>query len=804
MLRHAALIQPLSLEEKVALCSGADFFHTKALPERGIPAIAMADGPHGLRKQQAAADHLGLNQSLPATCFPTASLTACSWDRALLRELGAALAEEALQEGVSIVLGPGANLKRNPLCGRNFEYFSEDPVLSGEMAAAWIQGLQSQGIGASLKHFAANNQETERMSSDSLVDERTLRELYLPAFEHAIRLGAPTTVMCAYNQLNGTHCSDHVDLLRHILRDEWGYTGVVVTDWGALNDRVQAFEAGLDLEMPGSRGHFDATVVAAIRSGALAEARLDESVDRLLDLIFAATEQRRPGYRYDVDAHHRLAQRIAAESAVLLKNEGAILPLKRGQTLAVIGALAQTPRYQGAGSSHINPTLLPNLLDGFAALGVEVAFHPGYLLSGADDPALLTEAVAGASQVDVAVVVAGLPESYESEGFDRDTLAMPASHVALIEQVAATNPNTVVVLVGGAPMEMPWLPRVRAVLHLYLAGQAGGPAAAELLLGRVNPSGKLAESYPLCYADVPSAGFYETGGKQAQYREGLYVGYRYYDTAGKDVLFPFGHGLSYTTFDYRDLECSPMPVKSPAEFTVSFVVENTGPVAGAEVVQVYVAAQDSPVYRPAKELKAFDKVFLQPGESRRLTLALDARAFAIYDTITHEWIVPGGSYRILVGASSRDIRLQAEVYVDGAPVGATPSSIAPWYTCPLGAVTQADFETLLGRTIEPVAIPKPGRYTVACTFQDMRASFIIRQVIKGIEGTVAKGLGDPSPDDPTYKTILSSSLNTPLKNLSLVSPESMPRHMTHGLVDLANGRWLRGIWTLLTKTVPER
>jgi len=496
-MKYQSIIDQMTLEEKVALCSGADAFSTKAFEKYGIPSVWMADGPHGLRKQVEVADYLGINNSLPATCFPTASLSACSWDRDLLREMGAAIGEEALQEGVSIVLGPGANIKRNPLCGRNFEYFSEDPFLAGEMAASWIEGIQSQGIGASLKHFAANNQETERMSSDSMVDERALREIYLPAFERAVRQAKPATVMCAYNKLNGVYCSDNRTLLRDILRDEWGFGGVVVTDWGAMNDRVKAFEAGTDLEMPGSNGCLDEEVIEAVRGRALSEMRINESVDRLLDLIFQAAAKRKPNYRYNPEQHHLLAKKIAAQSAVLLKNESNILPIREGQKIALIGALAAEPRYQGTGSSHIHPTRLSSPVEGFKEVGFDFSYYPGYALKGATDPVLLGEAAAGAQGCDVAVIFAGLPDAYESEGFDRENLAMPASHNALIERVAAANPNTVVVLVGGAPVEMPWLPNVKAVLNLYLAGQAGGLAAAELLAGITNPCGKLAETYPL-------------------------------------------------------------------------------------------------------------------------------------------------------------------------------------------------------------------------------------------------------------------------------------------------------------------
>lgn len=801
-MKHKTIIDQMTLEDKVALCSGADFWNTKAFAKYGIPTITLTDGPHGLRKQLAAGDQLGLNQSVPATCFPTASLSACSWDKGLLREMGAAIGAEATQEGVSIVLGPGVNIKRNPLCGRNFEYFSEDPYLAGEMAVSWIEGLHSQGVGASLKHFAANNQETERMASDSVVDERALREIYLAAFEQAVKRARPTTVMCAYNKLNGIYCSDNRDLLRNILRDEWGFTGVIVTDWGALSDRVKAFEAGLDLEMPGSQGYFDATVTTAIRTGELSEERLNESVARLLDLIFTATANRKPEYRYDANNHHGLAKKIAANSAVLLKNEGNILPLPKSKKIALIGALAQEPRYQGAGSSHINPTQLSNVLDGFDALGLTYIYYPGYPLKGPSDATLLAQAVAEARGCEVAVIVAGLPEAYESEGFDRTTLAMPDSHNVLIAKVAEANPNTVVVLVGGAPVEMPWLPQVKAVLNMYLAGQAGGLATAELLTGMVNPSGKLAESYPLCYADVPSAGVYETGGKQAQYRESIYVGYRYYDAAHKAVLFPFGHGLSYTNFEYRDLSVSHSELEAPYELTVSAVIKNVGNVDGAEVVQVYVGAVQPAVFRPEKELKGFVKVFLKAGESQPVNFKLDARSFAIYDPTMKAWVVPGGPYQVLVGASSRDIRLRAEVNVRGVRVKSP--ALPNWYSHPIGAVTQADFEALLGRKIEPIKPKRKGEYTLECTFQDMQASFIIRQIVKNIENTIGKGLGGVDYDNPTFKMMMASTVNTPLKNLSQLSPDNMPRHIVGGMVCLANGEFLKGLWMLMRKPKPQQ
>lgn len=803
-MKFRTLIEQMSLEDKIALCSGADFFNTRSFEKYGIPSIMMTDGPHGLRKQLESVDHLGVANSIPATCFPTASLTACSWDRALLREMGVAIAEEALQEGVSIVLGPGVNIKRNPLCGRNFEYFSEDPYLSGEMAAAWIEGLQSLDVGASLKHFAANNQESERMASDSIIDERALRELYLPAFEKAVKSAQPATVMCAYNKLNGVYCSDHRYLLRDILRDAWGFKGVIVTDWGAMHDRVKAFDAGLDLEMPASQGYFDESVMAAVRQGELLEEHINVSVDRLLDLIFTSATKHQPGYRYNAESHHMLAKTIAANSAVLLKNEGNMLPIKKGTKIALMGALAKTLRYQGAGSSHINPTKLTSLTDGFDEIGLGYTYFEGYSLQGAGDDVLLIEAVAGARTCDVAVIVAGLPEEAESEGFDRNTLAMPDSHNRLIAEVAEANPNTVVVLVGGAPVEMPWLQNVKGILHMYLSGQAGGLAAAELLMGIVNPSGKLAESYPLSYADVPSAGFYEDGGKQAQYREGLYVGYRYYDKAQKEVLFPFGHGLSYTTFAYSDLTIIPVNLTSSYELDICFSITNTGDVDGAEIVQVYVGAIGSSIYRPEKELKEFTKVWLKPGETQRVSLHLASRSFAIYDVKSGDWVIPNGRYRISVGRSSQDIRLQEDIKVNGQEVLPLSEHVSEWYHHPSRPVTQADFESLLGRKIEPVKPWRRGEYTLECTFKDMKASLIIRQIVKGIGKAIAKGFGGVDYQNPTFKMMMESATSTPLKNLGQLSPDSMPKHVIQGIVHLANGKYIQGILSFILKPNEEK
>lgn len=796
-MKHQEIIAKMSLADKIAFCSGASQWKTKGFQNYNIPSILMTDGPHGLRKVVTSEDTFGDEVSHNATCFPTASATACSWDRGLLRELGKALAEEALKEQVSIILGPGVNIQRNPLCGRNFEYFSEDPYLAGEMGTAWIQGAQSKGIGVSLKHFAGNNQEHLRMTSDSLIDERALREIYLPAFEKAVRAAEPATVMCAYNKLNGTYCSDHSYLLREILRGEWGFDGVIISDWGGMGDRVKAFEAGLDLEMPGGVGLFDAEVLAAVEKGELAEERIDECVDRLLALVYAADRKKKNNCTYDVELHHQLARKIAAHSAVLLKNQDEILPIHPHQRIAVIGALAQFPRYQGTGSSIVNPTILSSALDGFKALGLEISYYPGYLLKGGESPALVEEAVVAANNSDAAVIFAGLTGDYESEGFDRSTLSMPENQNELIRRVAAAQPDTVVVLAGGAPVEMPWLPQVKAVLNMLLPGQAGGLAAADLLIGKVNPGGKLAATYPINYADVPSAGFYEEGGRQAQYRESIYVGYRYYDKAGKKVLFPFGHGLSYTTFEYRDLRLSSNEIQADGGLKVAVTVKNTGDRDGAEIVQLYIGDLKPGIFRPEKELRDFHKVFLKKGEEQKVVFTLDSRAFSFYDPDSRAWIVPEGEYQISIGASSRDIRLRERVTVHGASRDLTDASIPAWYRQLTGKVSDTDFEPILGRPIESVKFPRAGEYSLSSTFQEMRESFVIRVAMRYYMNILVKNFGNTGPGDPNFRMVVEGFKNTPLKNMVVMSKGVFPPEIASGLVDMANGKIFKGAMTII-------
>jgi beta-glucosidase len=663
-----ALIAEMTLEEKASLCSGLDTWHLKGIERLGIPSIMVTDGPHGLRKQRGSADHLGLFNSVPATCFPSAAGVASSWNRQLIEQMGKALGTECQAENVGILLGPGANIKRSPLCGRNFEYFSEDPYLSSEMAAHHIMGVQSEGVGTSLKHFAANNQEHRRMTSDSIVDERTLREIYLASFEGAVKKAQPWTVMCSYNKVNGEFAAENNELLTDILKDEWGHEGFIVSDWGAVNDRVKSLAAGMELEMPSSLGQGDRAIVLAVQEGRLSVEKLNAAVERLLRIIFKVVDERKPEVVFNPEAHHALARQVAGESMVLLKNEDNILPLKRSSKIALIGALAKEPRYQGSGSSQINPTRLEDISEELtcsAGANAQIAYAKGYELNGdATNEALVQEAVSQAAQSDVAIVFAGLPTRYESEGFDRKHLCIPDNQVALIEAIAAKQPNVVVVLSNGAPIEMPWLGSVKAVLEAYLGGQALGGAIADLLFGDVNPSGKLAETFPEQLSDNPSYLFFPGEGDKVEYREGLFVGYRYYDKKKLRPLFPFGYGLSYTTFEYSDLAVNKKQLTDQETLTVTMKVRNTGSVKGKEVIQLYVRDVQGSVIRPDKELKGFDKVELAPGEQKTVTFTLDKRSFAYYDTDIHDWVVESGEFDILLGKSSQHIMLKESVTVE--------------------------------------------------------------------------------------------------------------------------------------------
>ena len=659
------LVSQMTLEEKAGMCSGGDFWHTKAVERLGIPAAMVCDGPHGLRKQDQNGDHLGINDSIKAVCFPAACATSASFDKALMQRMGGAIGDSCQHEGVSVVLGPAVNIKRSPLCGRNFEYISEDPYLTGTMAAAYIQGVQSRNVGTSIKHFAANSQEHRRMSSSSEVDERTLREIYFPGFEIPVKEAKPWTVMCSYNRVNGVYASENPWLLTDVLRREWGFDGYVVSDWGAVSDRVAGVAAGLDLEMPASGGVNDAKIVEAVKSGVLDEKVLDTVCERILNIVFRFVENAEPDTPWDKEAQHALSAEVAGECMVLLKNEESILPLNREDAVAFIGEFAEKPRFQGGGSSHINCFRTTNALE--AAKGLKVTYARGYDARAdvaTDD--MIAEAVAAAKATKVAVVFAGLPDAYESEGYDRTHMRLPDCQNRLIAAVAAANPNIVVVLHNGSPVEMPWIHDVKAVLEAYLGGQAVGLASVRVLYGDVNPSGHLAESFPVKLEDNPSFLFYGGEPRATEYREGVFVGYRYYDKKKMDVLFPFGHGLSYTTFEYSNLRLSADAIKDTDMLTVTCTVKNTGSRAGKAVAQLYVGNAAGDVIRPLRELKGFEKVALESGESKDVSFTLDKRAFAYWNTELHDWYAEAGDYTIFVGASSRNLPLAATVKVEPA------------------------------------------------------------------------------------------------------------------------------------------
>ena len=773
-----------------------------------MPGIALNDGPHGLRKGPEG-EQVGLNVAVPATCFPPACATASSWDRDLLRQIGAALGEECAQEQVSVLLGPGVNIKRNPLCGRNFEYFSEDPLLAGELASAYIEGVQSQGIGTSLKHFAVNNQETQRMTVNAVVDERALREIYLPAFEKAVTQARPWTVMTAYNQVNGTFCSEHAILLNKILREEWGFEGVVVSDWGAVNERVQGLKAGLDLEMPGGSPDNDQRIAEAVRAGKLPEEVLDRAVQRLLELSERGRDNLRPGYRYDAEAHHQLARQAAICSAVLLKNEGNALPLASSTKLAVIGCLAEHMRFQGAGSSMVNPTRVEQPLAVLRERCGEVRYTAGYQrLSEASDEQLLDEACVVAQQAEQVIVFLGLTELAESEAFDRSHMRLPENQLKLMQRLTALRDDLIVVLFGGAPVEMPWVEQVKAVLHMYLPGQAGGAAMADLLFGEANPSGKLAETYPLRYEDTASAHTFPGSRFTTEYRESIFVGYRYFDTARQEVCFPFGHGLSYTSFAYRDLELSASSVDAQETLQIALTVTNTGKLAGEEVVQLYVRDVESSLPMPEKELRDFAKVLLQPGESRRVAFSLEKRAFAHYDGTVHAWVVEAGQFEILVGASSRDIRLRQTIMVHGQqPAGTVPAALVEYTQLAenRGQISQQSFATLYGSTYAEMQAPARRPYTVNSTLNDIQHTFIGKVLRKSTVNTALKGVANDDPERRlvTCKMLEEALLNMPLRGIATSSEGALTLGMAEGFIMLANGQFLRGGLKILS-SLPKK
>ena len=783
-------LQALTLEQKCALLSGGGTFTTRALPKAGIPSITLSDGPNGVRKQAGAADHLGLNPSVPATCFPTASAVACSWDPALGEEIGKAMGEEAAAQEVAVLLGPGLNTKRSPLCGRNFEYFSEDPYLSGKMAAGYVRGIQSDGIAACPKHFAANSQELRRMASDSVVDERTLRELYLTGFEIVVKEAAPKTIMSSYNLVNGTYANESAHLLQDILRKDWGFKGAVVTDWGGSNDHALGVKNGSTLEMPAPGGDAVRELMAAVKSGKIREADVDARLEELLTLVYdthAAVEAH--SRTFDAEAHHALARRAAAESIVLLKNEGNLLPLAPGTKVAVIGDFAETPRYQGAGSSAVNSIKVDSLLDCFAGSGLEqVGFATGFDRQGKPDAAKKAEAITLAQKADVVLLCLGLDEIKESEGLDRRDMKLAENQVELLQAVQQANPNTVVVVNAGASLETPWLTHSKALVYAALGGQAGAGAVVDVLTGKVNPSGKLAETWAAAYTDTPAKDNFAGDGRTVQYREGLYVGYRYHQTAGVTPSFPFGFGLSYTSFAYSDVKATPQGV--------SLTVTNTGSRDGTEIVQVYLAKPDAKIFRPAQELKGFAKVRLAAGESKRVTIPLDDKAFRYWNTMTNAWEVEGGRYEVRVGASCEDIRLTATVDVagTGAPNPYEGKALPHYVSGKVQNVPDAEWQTLLGCPIPDDTVKIDRNMTLG----ELNHS---RSPLCWLVWAVLTVLLNASYKRGKPDLNVMFQYNMPLRALAKMTGGAISMGMVDGIVLEAKGFWFIGLIKVIVEAV---
>ena len=794
-MRHQDIVSRLSLEEKCALLQGATTFGSWGNERAGIPAVEFSDGPNGVRHQAGAADHLGLNGSEPATCFPTAVTVANTWDPELGERVGAAMGQEAASQGVDVLLGPGLCIKRNPLCGRNFEYFSEDPYLAGKMAASYVRGIQSNGIAACPKHFAVNSQETRRQASDSIIDERTLREIYLTAFEIVVREAHPKTIMSSYNLVNGTYANENAHLLGDILRDEWGFDGAVVTDWGGSNDHAAGVAAGSTFEMPAPGLGSVRELMDAVAAGSLAEKDIDERVDEVIDLALAVHPVTAAASKtFDVEAHHQLAREAAAEGAVLLKNEPdaeghALLPLVAGTKVALVGDFAQTPRYQGAGSSAVNSTKVDSLLGMIGETNLTlVGYEPGFERHGGENASKHDAALELVRHADVVLLALALDEIAESEGADRLSMRLNQNQIELLHDIAQVNPNVVVLLSAGSCVETGWVADARSVLYCALGGQAGAGAALDVVCGKVNPSGKLTETWPQALADVPSSASFPSDEKRSEYREGLYVGYRYFQTANKPVAYPFGYGLSYTTFAYGNLEAS--------EWDATFTVTNTGTVAGTEVVQLYVAKPDHEVFRPASELKGFARVTLEPGESKVVTIELGDKAFRYFNDKTGSWEVEGGTYELRVAASSEDVRLTAEVQVAGTDA-ADPYAgrdVSAYETADVTRVSDAQFEALLGHPV-PDDGPAIGRNMC---FRDLNHGrspifWLVWLVLRGIK-THADKSGHPNLN-------VLFIWNMPLRALAKMTNGMVNMRMVDALVMEIRGFWIIGILRFLVEFV---
>lgn len=793
----SSLMSKLSVKQKASLCSGYDFWRTQRLPINNVPSIMMTDGPHGLRKQESVEGRTGAGDSREATCFPPAATTANSFNVELMNAIGRAIGEEAVDQDVSIVLGPAINIKRSPLCGRNFEYVSEDPYLAGKMGAAWVKGVQSMGVGTSVKHFAANSQEKSRLINDSIVDERALREIYLSAFETVVKESRPWTVMGAYNRLNGTYCCENRKLLTDILRDEWGFDGVVMSDWGATNNRLDALAAGLDLEMPSSVGERDRLICEAIESGKLPVALLDRAVERLLTLIEKGMNKPAPTSSPYLN-HRVLAKQAFEESAVLLKNDG-LLPIKEGKSVAVLGAMAKQTRYQGGGSSHIHPTNVTDAISGFSEASGNFVYEPGYSLETEEvDEKLLAAAVDAAANKDVVVIFVGLPESFESESFDRTHMNLPKSHTRLIEEVVRKNSNVCVVVYAGSPIEMPWVSQVRSILMAYLPGQEGAGSIADILYGKVNPSGKLAETFPLKLTDTPTY-LYFGENRQSLYCESVFVGYRYYDAANMPVLFPFGHGLSYSSYSYGDISLSSSEIKEGDPLTVSINITNISEVDGKEAVQLYIAPPKSKIYKPVRQLAAFKKVFIQRGETRTVEFELDKRAFAYYNTQIGDWHVESGTYKIEIGASSRDIRAVREITVTSS----RPEVEVPDYTAKAPQYYNLDvqtkifdkkqFEEVYGKPIEDEKAPGKGEFTLNSALEDLRngnlkSKLFYRSIMHGIKKKNKK-----ETQEHLRRMNIVMTREMPLRTVASFSMGKITIEQMDALVMMFNGHFFKGL-----------
>ena len=797
------ILNQLTLEEKAGLCSGNDFWNLKSVERLGLPRIMMTDGPHGLRKQEGDTDHIGLSMSVPTTCFPTAVTTASSWDTELIYEMGQALGEECLEENVSVILGPGANIKRSPLCGRNFEYISEDPYHTGSMAAALIKGIQSQGIGTSLKHFAMNNQETRRMTIEAVVDERAQREIYLAGFEKAVKEAQPWTVMCSYNRADGDYLSEHKRYLTDILKEEWGHTGLVVTDWGACNDRVKGLKAGQELEMPSSWGRNDEKIVKAVTDGKLPVELLDKAVARIIELILKGQENRRVDYKYDKEAHHSLARRVAGQSAVLLKNAN-ILPMDKREKVAVIGKFAKSPRYQGTGSSIINPSRKDDICHALDEAGIDYEYATGYSTkTDKSNIELISEARKIATSCEKVIIAAGLTDRYESEGFDRMHLEMPDSHNELIKEVTSVNSNVVVVLMNGAPVEMPWIDSVKGVLEVYLSGQAGGGAVVDILFGDINPSGKLAETFPLKLEDTPCFNYFPGNMKSVEHRESIYVGYRYYEKASKEVLFPFGYGLSYTDFKYSDIKVEHM---SGYDYKVSVTIKNNGSIAGAEIVQIYVKNPESAIYKADKELRDFGKVYLEPGQSEELFFSLHDRSFAFFNTNIPGWHIEKGNYIIQACASSKDVRLEHKVSLEANSDAIVPNykNSAPVYYSLKDEkliIDEKQFKAVLGRKLPPKENAPGTPLTANSMLGETTDKLTGRLMLSIMKSQSRKMVGDSEGDDAeSSKKMIESMLNEmPIRTVGMLGGDRLPKYFTEGFVNILNGHLIKGIGLMLKK-----